>query len=193
MPEWYARRSEGIGQVNGVPAEQAEAVAVAWRMHDGQAHPAIRVGGVLMWDELAGPPRGPRREVGPRDEGVQLITSPSLDDEWYVDVVCIRPGVTTDSSYHVTDDTPTHRRRDGAYRMIDLDQLADAMSAASIDIARAAEASGARSVSSTGTHRGGPFPPPQIRGFFASDHRYPRCRAAGSDHGQAPPHGAGTR
>ena len=37
MPEWYARRSEGIGQVNGVPAEQAEAVAVAWRMHDWQA------------------------------------------------------------------------------------------------------------------------------------------------------------
>ena len=39
--------------MNGVPAEQAEAVAVAWRMHDWQAHPAIRVGGVLMRDELA--------------------------------------------------------------------------------------------------------------------------------------------
>jgi hypothetical protein len=57
MPEWYARRSEGIGQVNGVPAEQAEAVAVAWRMHDWQARPAVRVGGVLMRDELAGPHR----------------------------------------------------------------------------------------------------------------------------------------
>ena len=39
--------------MNGVPAEQAEAVAVAWRMHDWQARAAIRVGGVLMRDELA--------------------------------------------------------------------------------------------------------------------------------------------
>ena len=41
--------------MNGVPAEQAEAVAVAWRMHDWQAHPAIRVGGVL--DALSWPAR----------------------------------------------------------------------------------------------------------------------------------------
>ena len=77
--------------MNGVPAEQAEAVAVAWRMHDWQAHPAIRVGGVLMRDELAGPHRGPRRVFWLLDEGVQLIYEPfGWIDEWYVDVVCIQ-------------------------------------------------------------------------------------------------------
>ena len=30
--------------MNGVPAEQAEAVAVARRMHDWQARPAVRAG-----------------------------------------------------------------------------------------------------------------------------------------------------
>ena len=64
MPKWYARHSEGTGQVNGVPALEAESVAVAWRMHDWQARPAIRAGRVPMRDELAGPHRGPRRVFG---------------------------------------------------------------------------------------------------------------------------------
>jgi len=59
--------------VNGVPAAQAESVAVAWRMHDWQARPAIRVGRVLMRDELAGPHTGPRRVFWLLDEGVQLF------------------------------------------------------------------------------------------------------------------------
>jgi len=127
--------------VNGVPAEQAEAVAVAWRMHDWQAHPAIRVGGVLMRDELAGPHRGPRRVFWLLDEGVQLIYEPfGWIDEWYVDVVCIQARRDDGQlTYHVTDEYADIivEGMGPAYRMIDLDQLADAMSAASIDTARA--------------------------------------------------------
>src|ERR1700749_2790101 len=74
MPEWYARRSEGIGQVNGAPAEQAEAVAVAWRMHDRQALPAVRVGGGLLRDELAGPHGAPRRPRPRRS----VVSSPRI-------------------------------------------------------------------------------------------------------------------
>jgi len=126
--------------VNGVPAEQAEAVAVAWRMHDWQAHPAIRVGGVLMRDELAGPHRGPRRVFWLLDEGVQLIYEPfGWIDEWYVDVVCIQARRDDGQLvYHVTDEYADIivEGMGPAYRMIDLDQLADAMSAASIDTAR---------------------------------------------------------
>jgi hypothetical protein len=178
MPEWYARRGEGIGLVNGVPAEQAEAVAVAWRMHDWQARPAVRVGRVLMRDELAGPHRGPRRVFWLLDEGVQLIYEPfGWIDEWYVDVVCIQARRDDGRlTYHVTDEYADIivEGMGPAYRMIDLDQLADALSAASIDSARAAEALRcAQRFVDQYLHRGGPFPPPQIRGFFASDHRYP--------------------
>ena len=179
--------------MNGVPAEQAEAVAVAWRMHDWQAHPAIRVGGVLMRDELAGPHRGPRRVFWLLDEGVQLIYEPfGWIDEWYVDVVCIQARRDDGQLvYHVTDEYADIivEGMGPAYRMIDLDQLADAMSAASIDTARAAEALRcAQCFVDRYLHRGGPFPPPQIRGFFASDHRYPPLpRPAGSDDGPAPP------
>ena len=179
--------------MNGVPAEQAEAVAVAWRMHDWQAHPAIRVGGVLMRDELAGPHRGPRRVFWLLDEGVQLIYEPfGWIDEWYVDVVCIQARRDDGQLvYHVTDEYADIivEGMGPAYRMIDLDQLADAMSAASIDTARAAEALRcAQRFVDRYLHRGGPFPPPQIRGFFASDHRYPPLpRPAGSDDGPAPP------
>ena len=179
--------------MNGVPAEQAEAVAVAWRMHDWQAHPAIRVGGVLMRDELAGPHRGPRRVFWLLDEGVQLIYEPfGWIDEWYVDVVCIQARRDDGQLvYHVTDEYADIivEGMGPAYRMIDLDQLADAMSAASIDTARAAEALRcAQRFVDRYLHRAGPFPPPQIRGFFASDHRYPPLpRPAGSDDGPAPP------
>ena len=184
--------------MNGVPAEQAEAVAVAWRMHDWQARPAVRVGGVLMRDELAGPHRGPRRVFWLLDEGVQLIYEPfGWIDEWYVDVVCIQARRDDGQlTYHVTDEYADIivEGMGPAYRMIDLDQLADAMSAASIDTARAAEALRcAQRFVDRYLHRGGPFPPPQIRGFFASDHRYPPLpRPAGSDHGPAPPERAGS-
>lgn len=79
-----------------------------------------------------------------------------------------------------------------AYRIIDLDQLADAISAGSIDTTRAAEALRcAQRFADRYLHRGGPFPPPQIRGFFASDHCYPPLpRPAVRDHEPAPPDGA---
>ncbi|HEX3304876.1 MAG TPA: hypothetical protein VHS32_01355, partial [Streptosporangiaceae bacterium] len=179
--------------MNGVPAEQAEAVAVAWRMHDWQARPAVQVGGVLMRDELVGPHRGPRRVFWLLDEGVQLIYEPfGWIDEWYVDMVCIQARRDDGQLvYHVTDEYADIivEGMGPAYRMIDLDQLADAMSAASIDTARAAEALRcAQRFVDRYLHRAGPFPPPQIRGFFASDHRYPPLpRPAGSDHGPAPP------
>jgi hypothetical protein len=96
--------------------------------------------------------------------------------------------------YHVTDEYADIivERMGPAYRMLDLDQLADAMSAASIDTTRAADALRcAQRFVDRYLHRCGPFPPPQIRGFFASDHRYPPLpRPAESDLGPAPPHGA---
>jgi hypothetical protein len=193
MPEWYARRREGIGQVNGVPAEQAEAVAVAWRMHDWQARPAIRVGGVLMRDELAGPHRGPRRVFWLLDEGVQLIYEPfGWIDEWYVDVVCIQARRDDGQlTYHVTDEyADIIVEGMGAALPDDRSGPAGRCHERGLDRHRA----GRRGPPVRAAFRrpvpapGGPFPPPQIRGFFASDHRYPPLpRPAGSDRGAAPP------
>lgn len=75
-------------------------------MHDWQARPAIRVGRVLMRDELVGPHRGLRRVFWLLDEGVQLIYEPfGWIDEWYVDVVRIQARRDDGQlTYHVTDE-----------------------------------------------------------------------------------------
>lgn len=128
--------------MNSVPAAQAESVAVAWRLHDWKPRRAIRAGGVLMRDEPAGQHTGPRRVFWLLDEDVQLIYEPfGWTDEWYVDVVRIearRDG--GQLTYRVTDEYADIivEGMGPTYRVIDLDQLADAMGAGSIHPERAA-------------------------------------------------------
>lgn len=172
-------------------AGQAELAAVAWRMHGWEARPAVRAGAVLMRDEPAGGRTGPRRVFWLLDEGVQLIYEPfGWIGEWYADVVQIearRAG--GQLTYQVMDDyiDIIVEGMGPAYRMIDLDQLADAMSAGSIPPARAGMAlRRAQRFTDRYLHRGGPFPPPQIRDFFAPDHRYPPLPQPFRRHSLAP-------
>lgn len=190
---------ERIGRVSSVSAAPAESVAVAWRLHDWQARPAIRTGRVLMRDELDSRHTGLRRVFWLLDEGVQLIYEPfGWTGEWYVDAVRIearRDG--GQLTYHVTDEYADIivEGMGPTYRVIDLDQLADAMSAGSIDPAQAAVAlRRVQRFADLYLHRGGPFPPPQIREFFAPDHHYPPLphpAPAGGEPPAASGHGPG--
>jgi hypothetical protein len=155
-----------------------EAVEVAWRDYDWQPLPAVKVGSVLMRNDHYHRHAGPRRWFWLVDEGVQLVYEPfGWSDEWYVDIVRFetraagaRPGYRVIDEYVdvvVEGSGPT-------YRMIDLDELADALTAGETTADRAAEALRcAQRFVDRYLHRGAPFPPVQIREFFSADHRYP--------------------
>jgi len=98
-------------------------------------------------------------------------------DEWYVDIVDIEVHRTeADLTYRVIDHylDIVIEGMGPTYRMLDLDQLAEAMRAGHIDVAAAGRAMvHAQQFVERYLHRGAPFPPPQIRPFFSADHQYP--------------------
>jgi hypothetical protein len=155
-------------------------VSVQWRDHAFRPRRAWRSGTVLFRDE-ADPRIGPgevRRFFWLLDVGMQLIFEPfEWPGEWVVDVVTItepRPNL-----FHVRDMAldvivegmgPT-------YRMLDLDDVARRLASGVFSIQEAADVlTRAETFVDTYLHRKAPWPPPQIRPFFSSEHRYPRMR-----------------
>lgn len=154
--------------------EQAE---VRWRSHDYRVRPAWQQGSVLFRDEID--IRMDRDEVRRYfwllDLGVQMVFEPfDWPGEWVVDLVTI-----TEESprrFHVRDMAldvivegmgPT-------YRMLDLDDVGRRLLTGAFSVAEACDVLiRAEEFVDTYLHRGGPWPPPQIRDFFAADHRYP--------------------
>ncbi|MDG4788041.1 DUF402 domain-containing protein [Micromonospora sp. WMMD1102] len=140
--------------------------------------PATRVDRVLIRDQLYHRHAGPRRYFWLLDEGVQLVYEPfGWVGEWYVDVVEIDTrGDAADPVYHVTDAYVdiVVEGMGPTYRMIDLDELAQAFVSECLDPTRVVGAllHAQRFVESY-LHRGAPFPPPQIQRHFAADHHYP--------------------
>jgi hypothetical protein len=152
----------------------AEVVEVAWRDYDWQPLPAVKVGSVLMHDGRYHRHAGPRRWFWLLDEGVQLVYEPfGWSDEWYVDIVRFEA---VDGGYRVVDEylDVIVEGNGPVYRMVDLDELADALGTGQITADRAAEALRcAQRFVDRYLHRGAPFPPPQLREFFSADHDYP--------------------
>lgn len=141
--------------------------------------PATLIGDVLAQDLNYQRNAGPRRYFWLVNEHVQLVYEPfGWNDEWYVDIV--------DIEVLSHEDTPGYKVTDAyldlvvegmgpTYRILDLHQLADAMRSGelTVDAATSALDRVNRFIESY-LHRGAPFPPPQIRPWFAADHRYPK-------------------
>lgn len=154
------------------------AARVESRVHDWQSLPATLVDRVLIRDETYRRHAGPRRYFWLLDEGVQLVYEPfGWREEWYVDIVSFTVrGTGPDAVYRVTDRYVdlVVEGMGPTYRMLDLDQLADAMAAGRIGTAEAGRALvHAQQFAERYLHRGAPFPPPQIQPYFSPDHRYP--------------------
>jgi hypothetical protein len=155
---------------------QAVRALVSHRVHDAP-QPAVRYGDVLIRDETHYRHAGPRRYFWLLDQGVQLVYEPyGWTDEWYVDIVSIRctqhVGL---PRYAITDSYVdlVVEAMGPTYRILDLDELAQALRSGRIEPAAAADAlSRAQRFVDAYLHRRAPFPPPQIRPFFNADHRY---------------------
>ncbi|HZN77422.1 MAG TPA: hypothetical protein VFC00_37880 [Micromonosporaceae bacterium] len=151
---------------------------VSHRIHGGAELPAWRYGTVLVRDESYHRHAGPRRYFWLLDHEVQLVYEPfGWIDEWYVDVVTIRQIERGGRLVYDVSDALVDLVVEGmgpTYRMIDLDELADSVRAAHVAPSDAADilARTQRFLDSY-LHRGAPFPPPQIRPYFAADHHYP--------------------
>ncbi|WP_165436101.1 DUF402 domain-containing protein [Amycolatopsis suaedae] len=151
-------------------------ITVRHRILDGAPRPAVLVGDVLISDEPATNTRhgGDRRIFWLLDVGVQLVWEAfRWEREWYVDMVRIdREGDT----FHVTDQYLDFvvPGMGPAYRVLDLDELGDAVRDGHLSVADSTEMlTRAQRFLDTYLHRGAVFPPPPIRPYFAADHRYP--------------------
>lgn len=155
--------------------------AAAWvshRIHGVDELPAVRYGDLLVRDESYHRHAGIRRYFWLLDLGVQLVYEPfGWTDEWYVDVVFVDQEARDDSFAYRIADAYVDLVIEGmgpTYRMLDLDELGAALLAGQVDASGAADAlTRAQRFVDTYLHRGAPFPPPQIRPFFAADHGYP--------------------
>ncbi len=108
-----------------------ECVRAQWR-RDGEIVPALRDGDVLVWDYLAPDTGTIGRSYVLLDLGVKLTIPPIWiqrgDPIWYVDLAIV---TREDDLYRVVDfDIDVFVPTDGRpYRMLDLDEFADALEA----------------------------------------------------------------
>lgn len=156
---------------------------VSHRIHGDLAVPAVQVDRLLMRDEDYHRHHGPRRYFWLLDEGVQLVYEPfGWAKEWYVDIVSFEtlpppecfPGYPVMTRVHDRWIDVVVEGMGPTYRVVDLDELAAAMSNGDIPVAVAAEAlATAQRFVDVNLHRGAPFPPLALEPFFAADHQYP--------------------
>jgi hypothetical protein len=116
-----------------------EHVWAQWR-HDGEIVPALRDGQVVAWDYVAPDTGTMGRSFLLLDHGVKLTVPPIWiqrgDPLWYVDLAIVRRG---DDLFRVTDlDLDVFVPTDGRpYRMLDLDEFADAIEQGEFTLAEA--------------------------------------------------------
>jgi hypothetical protein len=157
---------------------RGESVLVSHRIHGALELPALRYDRLVVRDETYHRHAGLRRYFWLVDHHVQMVFEPfGWTNEWYVDLVAIRvesrDGMPV---YHMTD---AHldivvEGMGPTYRVVDLDELADALRSGAIDLVAACDVmSHAQRFLDTYLHRGAPFPPPEIRPHFAVNHAYP--------------------
>lgn len=157
----------------------SKAAQVVHRVHGDVAVPATLCGSVLFSDEIYYRHDGPRRYFWLLDEGAQLIYEPfGWRREWYVDLVSIArdeaDGVPVFTVVDQYVDVVVEGPHGPAYRLIDLDEVAEALAAGAIDApTMAGILHRTQAFLDRHLHRGNTFPPRDIRPYFAANHRYP--------------------
>lgn len=138
----------------------------------------VRVGDVLMCDVNYSRHDGVRRYFWLLNYGVQLIYEPfGWAEDWYVDVVSFERGRIDGIETITVHDRELDIVVEGhgpTYRLIDMDELAEALDREKLTPADAARAlRNAQRFLEAFLHRGAPFPPPQLVRWFNDGHAYP--------------------
>jgi hypothetical protein len=163
------------------PMPPRESVLVQHRLYD-QPVAAVLTGDVLYSDQVFFGNAGPRRYFWLVQESVQLVYEPFvMHNEWYVDLVSIsRQEVGGTRCFFIQDEyvDVIVEGMGPTYRILDLDEAADALTAGAMSQERlAATLAGTQRFLERYLHRGATFPPSQIRSLFSADHRYPSWSA----------------
>jgi hypothetical protein len=151
-------------------------VYVGHRIHGDKLRPAVRVGDLVLRDELYERHSGLRRYFWLLTYGVQLVYEPfGWRDEWYVDVVDFAHGREDGLEAIRVADLTLDLVVEGmgpTYRILDLDELARELDrdapARTVEALRRAQV-----FLDAFRHRGAPFPPPAVAPWFSPDHAYP--------------------
>lgn len=136
---------------------------------------AGRVGHVVISDETRHGNAGLRRYFWLLEHGAQMVYEPfGWKEEWKIDIVEFAhdaPGRITVRDLMVD---LVVEGMGPTYRMLDLDELAAAISARTATAEDAALAlTTAQAFLESFLHRRAEFPPPEIRRWYSADHRYP--------------------
>ncbi|MFE6915484.1 DUF402 domain-containing protein [Streptomyces rubiginosohelvolus] len=156
----------------------AVAVKVQHRHWPDAPSEGVRVGDVLMCDVDYPRHTGVRRYFWLLTYGVQLVYEPfGWTRDWYVDIVSFERGrIDGVESITVCDrelDIVVEGHGPG-YRLIDMDELADALERGKLSPADTARAlRDAQTFLEAFLHRGAPFPPPPMERWFDAGHDYP--------------------
>ncbi len=154
-----------------------EPVLVQHRLYE-QPVAAVLTGDVLYSDQIHFGNAGPRRYFWLVQENVQLVYEPFvMRNEWYVDLVSVTVKEVDRTRCFVIRDEYVDVVVEGmgpTYRVLDLDEAADALAAGVMSQARlAAVLTDTQQFLERYLHRGATFPPGQIGPLFSADHCYP--------------------
>ncbi|MEV3950603.1 DUF402 domain-containing protein [Streptomyces halstedii] len=156
----------------------AIAVKVQHRHWPDAPAEGVRIGDVLMCDVDYPRHAGIRRYFWLLTYGVQLVYEPfGWTGDWYVDIVSFArgriDGVESTTVYDRELDIVVEGHGPG-YRLIDMDELADALEHGKLSPADTARAlRDAQTFLEAFLHRGAPFPPPPMERWFDAGHGYP--------------------
>ncbi|OPF81396.1 hypothetical protein VT50_0210010 [Streptomyces antioxidans] len=156
----------------------AVAVTVLHRHWPDAPADGVRIGDVLMCDVDYPRHAGIRRYFWLLTYGVQLVYEPfGWAHDWYVDIVSFQRGRIDGIESITVHDRELDVVVEGhgpTYRLIDMDELADALERGKLTPAEAARAlRDAQGFLEAFLHRGAPFPPPQLEQWFDAGHDYP--------------------
>jgi hypothetical protein len=154
-----------------------EPVLVQHRLYE-QPVAAVLAGDVLYSDQVYFRNAGPRRYFWLVQENVQLVYEPfGWHDEWYVDLVSVSRQEAGGTPCFVIRDEYVDVVVEGmgpAYRILDLDEAAGALTAGAMSPAQlAGTLADTQRFLERYLHRGAAFPPGKLCSLFSADHRYP--------------------
>ena len=137
-----------------------------------------RVGDLVIADVAYKRHEGTRRYFWLLNYGAQLIYEPfGWRDTWYVDMVGFRHGRHDGMDTISVDDEIVDIIVEGhgpTYRLVDLDELAAALTGETLSASAAAAVLTRTQVFLDAfLHRHAPFPPPHLVAWFRDDHQYP--------------------
>lgn len=152
-------------------------VFIQYRNHQFETVPAFQVNNVIFRDENDPRNNSVRRYFWLLEHKVQMVFDPiNWKNEWRIDLVDINIESNNPYIYKVVDMALdiVVENMGPTYRILDMDDLGERLESGEFTISQVTGIlSRTQLFLDSFIHRGAPWPPPEIRPFFAIDHNYP--------------------